>query len=135
MRPVTRLALSGALVLALGFAGPGVASALDFCMPGTGAVLKGFKIPSKGKCVTVKGTYATSGRTAGTACTNTAGTHTFFSLHSIYPPLLVYDDSVDLALPAVGGIYSGTNNYRINYGPVTGPNPEAASLCATQLVF
>jgi hypothetical protein len=134
MRSATRIALSGALVLALGLTGAGMASALDFCMPATDAFLKGFKIPHNGKCVNVKGTYGLAGRTDGTACTDTAGTHTSFSLHSTYPPFAVYDDYVDLSLPAISGVYYGTDTYTINYGSVNGPIPEGASYCATQPV-
>jgi hypothetical protein len=128
-----RFAALCALALAVGMAGASVASALDFCLPGTGVVLKKFKIPTKGKCVTVAGTFD-DGRTSGTACTDSAGTHVSFSLHSMIPNGSVLDDFVDLALPAVGGTYSGTDSYRSNYGPLLGPVSESASYCPPQPV-
>ena len=129
-----RFVLVGALALAVGMGSASVASALDFCMPYTGVTLKKFKIPPKGKCVAVVGTFS-DGRTSGTACTDDAGTRVNFSLHSMIPNGSVLDDFVDLALPAVAGMYNGTDVYRSNYGALTGPVAESASYCPTQPVY
>ena len=132
-KPMKRIAILGALALALGMGPASVASALDFCMPGTGATLKKFKIPARGKCVAVTGTFD-DGRTIGTACTDSAGTHVSFVLHTMISNGTVLDDFVDLALPAVAGTYSGTDIYRSNYGPLVGPASESASYCPSQPV-
>ena len=72
----------------------------------------------------VTGTFD-DGRTIGTACTDSAGTHVSFVLHTMIPNGTVLDDFVDLALPAVAGTYSGTDSYRSNYGPLAGPVSES----------